>query len=222
MHTDGTTDHVLGVPAFTITKRIIRKDLAKSLLRALHAEIRKDLTHAPSWVADRIDDFVAKNGLLPFVKAKSKGSKLVVDGNAVSIVSGGYLVSTGVVSEDGMEGLGRLFQEFYLDLEEELERRKWKHSSVKSHGHHTNGSPIVSSENTSSDEKAMDSPEEKEKDGEDSEGGEKEKKIREILDVVERTICSLFYDRCVILFTNAISELLVSTFIRTTLWLDWF
>jgi len=80
---------------------------------------------------------------------------------------GGYVIGIEVMNQDeGMEGFGRLFQEFYLDLEEELGRRRWRHGfgrvgihSSTSHQHHHqqpfhhNGSAGPSSESTSSDEK---------------------------------------------------------------------
>ncbi|CAL1715405.1 unnamed protein product [Somion occarium] len=197
---DASTEQVIGVPAFTMAKRIIHRDLAKNLLRALNTEIRSDLGIAPSWVAERIDDFVAEVGLMPFMKTKSKG-KLgkTEDTTPPNAGAGGYVISSGPVSDDGIEGIGQRFQEFYADLEEELTRRKWGPGRSFGRGivHHLNGgtSSSADSANTSSDEKTADVFDEKEKDPEETAEDQKEKRVREVLEAVERTICSVFYDR---------------------------
>lgn len=178
--------------------RIIRKDVAKSVLKVMHNEIRKELEMAPSWVSERVEDFAGKCNLLPFVKTKAKsklgGGAATVDVGAVA----GYAVTEEVIGSQGdvVEELGRMFQEFYLDLEEELARRKWRFGKQGLFGSgttHANGGASVGSM-SSGDEKEKDIAGE-EKDGEDQVEDEREKRVREVMEMVERTICSMFYDK---------------------------
>ncbi|THH32050.1 hypothetical protein EUX98_g2138 [Antrodiella citrinella] len=198
---DSHTEPGLGVPAFTLNTRIIRRDVAKGVLKAIHTEIKRDLDHAPSWVSERLEEFAAKCELLPFVKNKPKNSlKLVAGSGAGDVVAqAGYSVPKEISGEDGVEELGRRCQEFYLDLEEELARRKWRVGKFLGHSPHVNGAVSVESASASSGD-------EKEKDGDDGDDqveDEKEKRIREMLENVERTLCSMFYDR---LFLQSCSD----------------
>ncbi|KAJ3557990.1 hypothetical protein NM688_g1178 [Phlebia brevispora] len=201
------TEHPIGVPAFTISRRIVRRDVARSIVRALHAEIRLGLapSGAPSWVAERTEEFAERIGLLPFVKIKGARNKAEEGG------VGGYAIGTGVSKEESMQELGSRFQDFYDEIEEQLQKRKWKGRRSFGKGlvlHHLNGSISSSVDSITEDEKAdKDSIRE---DGDDtekeSEGDEKqdkverpedeqEKRIREVLEAVERAICCTFYDR---------------------------
>lgn len=163
--------------------------MAKSVLRTIHNEIKHELHSAPSWVSDRVEDFATKHSLLPFLKYKPK-TKL--GGTAEAGQATGYTVTPDLTGEDGVEELGRTFQEFYIDLEEELMRRKWR----LGRGMLPNGGTSVGSSGDEK-EKAV----EKEKDAEERDGedlvvtDEKEKRMREILEIAERTLCSMFYDR---------------------------
>ncbi len=178
------------------------------MLRALHAEIRLGLapSGAPGWVSERIEEFAEREGLLPFVKIKN--GRMKMDEGSAS----GYVIGSGVSSKDeGMQEIGRKFQELYIDIEEQLEKRSWRARHSFGKGlvlHHLNGSSISSSaESFSGDEKA--DRESVKEDGDDTEKesesderperpeDEKEKRIREVVEAVERTICCLFYDRYV-------------------------
>ncbi|KAH8103910.1 hypothetical protein BXZ70DRAFT_923313 [Cristinia sonorae] len=195
---DGHSESGIGVPAFTMSTRISRKDVAKSILKAIHNEVKRDLADiAPSWVSERIEDFAVKNNLLPFLKIKSKSK---IGGTTEGGPAAGYTVTPDLTGEDGVEDLGQKFQEFYLDLEEELMRRKWK-SGKQGFGSRilANGTPSAGSL-SSGDEKEKDA---EEKDGEDQVEDEKEKRVREVLGRVERTMCSVFYDR---LFLQSCSD----------------
>ncbi|KAI0072635.1 hypothetical protein K474DRAFT_1604721 [Panus rudis PR-1116 ss-1] len=208
---EGSPDHVIGVPAFTMTHRIIRKDVAKNLMRTLHAEIRAELgsSPAPSWVAERIEDFATRAGLMPFVKTSSKAQSKLGSESAAANAAGGYVLGTGPSSEYGIEGTGQQMQEFFIDLEEELLRRRWGPRKGFGRGivhNHQNKAPgqaphtpssATESASTSSDEKGdVTDDKEKEKDVEpDTVEDEKEKRVREVMEVVERTLCSLFYDK---------------------------
>lgn len=138
---------------------------------------------------------------MPFVKTKPKSKLGKVEEPAVSPGAGGYAIGTGPTSEDGMEGVGQRFQEFYADLEDELTRRKWGSGRGFGRGivHHLNTSTATTSDsaNTSSDEKTGDGFDEKERDSEETAEDQKEKRVHEVMEAVERTLCSLFYDRYV-------------------------
>lgn len=193
------TEHVLGVPAFTLNKRIVRRNIAKEVLRVVHHEIRAGLapSGAPSWVAERVEEFAEREGLLPFVKAKGSRNKL--DDNTL----GGYLIHPGLSMDGSLDDVGRRFQDFYSEIEEQLIKRKWRGRRTFGKGvlHHLNGSissVSSSTESVSEDEKgeAKDDEEtEKESDSEEKPEDETEKKIRAVVEAAERTICSVFYDR---------------------------
>lgn len=184
-----------------MAKRTNFREVARTFLRSLHSDIRVELGNAPSWVAERVEDFATKTGLIPFVKTKPKSKLGKVEEPTAGPNAGGYAIGTGPATEDGMEGVGQRFQEFYADLEDELTRRKW--GSVRGFGRgivqHLNGSAATPSDsaNTSSDERAADVFDEKEKDVEETAEDQKEKRVHEVMEAVERTLCSLFYDRYV-------------------------
>ncbi len=198
-----STEHVIGVPAFAISRRIIRKDVARSVLKALHSDIRAGLapSGAPSWVAERLEEFAEREGLLPFVKSKVKNE----DGSV-----GGYVMGSGLPGDSSMDDIGQRFQEFYGDVEETLIKRRWKGKSAFvrglhfQHRHTSTGSISSSTENTDLDEKASiddsvrdDDDTEKESEAEDHPEDEKSKRIREVVEAVEKTLCTVFYDRYV-------------------------
>ncbi|KAI0689506.1 hypothetical protein BC835DRAFT_1418481 [Cytidiella melzeri] len=198
--TDGA-DHAIGVPAFTISKRIVRKDVARTVLKALHADIRAglSLSGAPSWVAERLEDFAERVGLLPFVKAKAKNE----DGSV-----GGYVMGTGVPASESMDDVGQRFQEFYDEIEEMLLKRKWRSRPSfprglhLQHRHASTSSIQSSAENTDADEKVSlaeiakeEDDTEKESEADDHQENEKSKRIRGVIEAVERTLCTVFYDR---------------------------
>ena len=202
------TEHVLGVPAFTLSRRIVRRDVARSVIRTLHAEIRYGLvaSGAPTWVAERIEEFAERERLQPFYKVKSGRTKL--DENISAL--GGYAIGMGVVQEEGMQEVGRKFQDFYDEIEDQLEKRKWKGKPMfgKRFTRHLNDSSISSSADSGSgDEKgekesiredADDTEKESDADEKpDRPEDEREQRIRDVLEAVERTMCCVFYDRYV-------------------------
>lgn len=173
--------------------------MAKAVLKAVHNEIRRELDNTPSWVFERIEDFAGKSNLLPFVKNKPKNK---LGGTTDVGPAAGYTIPPEITGEDGVEALGGQFQEFYLDLEEELMRRKWRlgKQSFGSRAVHANGSVSVGSA-SSGDEKEKEAGGE-EKEGEDQVEDEKEKRVRDVMEIVERTVCSVFYDRYTFSFTS--------------------
>ena len=201
MQPPDSTEHAIGVPAFTLNKRIVRRNVAKEVLRVVHHEVRAGLapSGAPSWVAERIEEFAEREGLQPF--AKAKGSRHKLEDNTL----GGYLIHPGLSKDESMDDVGRRFQDFYAEIEEQLIKRKWRGRRTFGKGmlHHLNGSissVSSSAESISGDEKDDDKDDEeteKESDAEEKPEDEAEKKIRAVVEAVERTICSVFYDRYV-------------------------
>ena len=125
---------------------------------------------------------------------------------------GGYVLCSGLPTNTSMDDVGQRFQEFYGDIEEMLIKRRWKGRSsfVKGlhfQGRHTSpGSLSSSTETTDVDEKGLydenssvreDDDTEKESEAEDHPEDLRDKRVREVVDAVESTICTVFYDRCV-------------------------
>ena len=138
---------------------------------------------------------------MPFVKSKTGKNKLEENPHF-----GGYVVGAGLSQDESMDDVGRRFQDFYSEIEDQLVRRKWRGKRSFGKGlvlHHLHSGSISSSaESISGDdekESIKDDGEETEKEDEidDRPEAETEKKIRAVVEAVERTICSVFYDRCV-------------------------
>ena len=199
-HAADGTEHVIGVPTFTLSRKINRRNVARDILRVIHGEIRSGLapSGAPGWVAERIEEFAERESLLPFVKSKSNKNKLEESHHL-----GGYVICPGMSKDEAMDDVGRRFQDFYSEIEDQLVRRKWRGRRSFGKGlvlHHLNGSSISSSaDSMSGDEKESikeDGEEtEKESEAEERPEDETEKKIRAVVEAVERTICAVFYDR---------------------------
>lgn len=165
-----------------------------------------------------MEEFAEREGLLPFVKIKGARNK-TEEGT-----SGGYVIGTGISKEEGMQELGIRFQDFYDEIEDQLQKRKWKGRRSFGKGlvlHHINGSLSSSADSITEDEKAekdsiKDDGEDTEKESEVDEKQEKldrqeeqrEKRIREVLEAVERTLCCVFYDRYVLQFTVFLSPII--------------
>lgn len=173
----------------------------------MHAEIRLGLatSGAPGWVAERIVEFAERERLQPFFKVKSGRGRPEETVNAL----GGYAIGTGVVQEEGMEEVGTKFQEFYEEIEDQLEKKKWKGKPLFGQrlARHLNHSSVSSSVDSSGSGDEKGEKESIKEDGDDTEResdvdekperpeDEREQRIREVVEAVERTMCSVFYDR---------------------------
>ncbi|KAJ7165105.1 hypothetical protein C8R46DRAFT_304496 [Mycena filopes] len=119
-------DQPLDVPAFTIARRILRKDTARAIDRALRGELHTlcGVGGAPPWVAERVDAFVAP--WYPFARLK-RSSNNEKAGSSSNYVVGDPLA--GMLPEE----IGEMVQGFYAKLEEDLRvgggRRKPSESS---------------------------------------------------------------------------------------------
>ncbi|KAJ6591269.1 hypothetical protein DFH09DRAFT_1139158 [Mycena vulgaris] len=110
IHESVASDHPLDVAAFTLARRIVRKDVARAIDRALRGELH---THcgAPPWVAERVDAFVAP--WYPFNRVKRGGAGEKGAGGS------NYLVGdplAGMLPDE----IGDMVQGFYAKLEEDL------------------------------------------------------------------------------------------------------
>jgi hypothetical protein len=147
------------------------KDVAKNLTKALRAEIKDGLNGAPAWVVDRTQAFVA--GFHPLVRAPRRAATSTTaspGGNGSNYISN-------PLEEDSHEDVARDYQDFYATLEEDIR---------------TGGSPTILMRR-SKDEAYGEDEKERERRSRIQENSEA--RIREILEMVERTICSAFYER---------------------------
>ncbi|KAJ7026588.1 hypothetical protein C8F04DRAFT_107931 [Mycena alexandri] len=109
-------DQPFDVPAFTIARRIVRKDAARAIDRALRGELHTlcGTGGAPPWVAERVDAFVAP--WYPFARVKRTNNNEKAGGS--NYVVGDPLA--GMLPEE----IGEMVQGFYAKLEEDLRARR--------------------------------------------------------------------------------------------------
>lgn len=170
------------VSAFTIDRRIVRKEIGREMNKILKAELKAALNAStsfgnipmPSWIVERVQDMTST--WYPFVKAPSSSSLKKKTGSEKETSSIGYFVNPD--SENPDEAAERL-QEFYLCLAEDMR---------------VGGMPF-SSNRKEKDE--LDGVDEKERDKREHEMMEIETRVRDVMEVVERAITTLFYDRFV-------------------------
>ena len=116
------------------------------------------------------------------------------------------------VEDGGIEEVARRLQEFWYELEEEVERRWQEDADADARGHkgrwRRHGKASSGSEGESGTDKDRDrdgsekeSEKEKEKDASDAAGHDDEREspkmvhVNHVMDAVEKTVCSLLYDR---------------------------
>ncbi|KAI0313200.1 hypothetical protein OF83DRAFT_1065909 [Amylostereum chailletii] len=165
-------EHAVEVPAFTIDRPVIWKDVGRQINKALKAEMKEALTvsGAPSWVVNRVHEFAT--GMYPFIKSAS-GAKRPFTGNNPAQPTQTYTIDP---PQETVEELSQQFQDFYAELEDEI---------------YAGASPTTSRAPKGSSEGSTDGDHKKEK-------GKKrlsENSVNDPLEVVERVMCSMFYDR---------------------------
>ncbi|KAJ7481797.1 hypothetical protein FB451DRAFT_1237212 [Mycena latifolia] len=111
IHESIAPDQPLDVAAFTLARRIIRKDAARAIDRALRGELHT-YCGAPPWVAERVDAFVAP--WYPFTRVKRGGGGEKGAGSSSNYLVGDPLA--GMLPEE----IGEMVQGFYAKLEEDL------------------------------------------------------------------------------------------------------
>ncbi|KAJ3503372.1 hypothetical protein NLJ89_g8464 [Agrocybe chaxingu] len=157
------------LPGFAIDRRIVRKDLAKELNKALKAEIKASLSASsgPSWLAERVHDATAP--WFPFIKTTAPSRRKA--GLEKESNGNAYIVNP---FEENPQDCSEHLQDIYLALEQDLRTSLPKKKDK---------------------EAESDVEDEKEREKRESERMETEIWVREVMEVVERTITSLFYDR---------------------------
>ncbi|TFK20246.1 hypothetical protein FA15DRAFT_137771 [Coprinopsis marcescibilis] len=158
--------------ALTIDRKIVRKGFAKQMNKALKSELREMLTSAtdatpPAWVVDRTIDFTA--GWFPFVRVK--------DGNGAKEKEREYGPNP---LEEGSDDAADRLQDFYGLLEHDLLDA---------------GSPFLPSSKSRGSDRESNVDDEKARQRRGREQEEAERRVRDVMEAVERSICSLFYDR---------------------------
>jgi len=163
-------EHAIEVAAFTIDRRIVRKDVSKAINKALKLEVKETLSSSgvPSWVTNRVHDFTV--GLYPFVRSHD-----VKQGTTSSPL---YVIEP---PHETAEELARQFQDFYAELEEDILAGS--------------SSPVTTRPTR---EAFVETDQEKARERRSNGKVVSEQHAREILEAVERVICLLFYDRSVL------------------------
>jgi hypothetical protein len=162
---------VISVPAFILDRRVSLKDVGKQLTKALRAEAKDALAGAgvPSAVMDRT--LALLDTWQPLLKVPKKDS----GSGGGSLMSPNYAVNP--VTEDA-DVIEDALQDFYGALEEDL---------------HATSSPTSATLH----KRRSDADDEKERDRAARKQVDQEARIKDTLEAVERTICTLLYDRCV-------------------------
>lgn len=162
------------MPAFTIDRALIWKDVSRQINKALKAEIKEALTMsgAPSWVVDRVHEFTV--GMYPFVKSASSAKRPFAGNNSAQPAQT-YVIDP---PQETTEELSQQFQDFYAELEDEI---------------CAGASPTTSRAPKGSSEGSAEGEHKKEK----GKKGVSEDYVNDMLEVVERVMCSMFYERYV-------------------------
>ncbi|KAH9992727.1 hypothetical protein BJV74DRAFT_950918 [Russula compacta] len=163
-------EHAIEVAAYTVDRRIVHKDVTKAMNKALKTEVKEALSS--SGVFSWIIDCVHDFtvGLYPFVR-----SRKVKQGTTPSSP---YVIDP---PQETAEELAAQFQAFYVELEEGLLAG--------------GGSPVTARPRESFPEAEQERARERRSNGK----AVSEQHAREILEAVERVVCSLFYDRLYLL-----------------------
>lgn len=145
----------------------MRKDVSKAINKALKIEVKEALSSAgvPSWVIDRVHEFTV--GLYPFVKSS--------DGKQGATPSPLYVIDPPL---ETAEELATQFQGFYVEIEESLFAGGVSPVTARPHR-----------------ETFPETEQAKARERRPSGKAVGEQQTREILEAVERVVCSLFYDR---------------------------
>ncbi|KDQ50153.1 hypothetical protein JAAARDRAFT_42332 [Jaapia argillacea MUCL 33604] len=185
---NNNTDHAVEIAAYTISHQIVRKELAKSLTKAIKSEIESRLAEvqAPSWVVARVLAFAEP--LFPLIKTPPPNlpaqpkKRTLADLGKPSSSAAAQQHASWVVNGFESVGSGEEVVEKFQALFGEVEDGLFGHG----HGH------------GKGEEKDGASPGEDEKDDKEREkekGGMGEEKIRDVMNAVESVLCEVFYDR---------------------------
>lgn len=161
-------EHAIEVAAYTIDRRVVRKDVSKAINKALKLEVKEALSSVPPWVIDRVHDFTI--GLYPFTR--SRDVKQATTSPPLYVIEPPH---------ETAEELARQFQSFYAELEDDLLAG--------------GTSPVTPRPAREAFSKA---DQENVRERRPNDKAVSEQHTRGILEAVERVICALFYDRSVL------------------------
>ncbi|KAI1796735.1 hypothetical protein LXA43DRAFT_572364 [Ganoderma leucocontextum] len=208
----------LNVPAYVIGGCIHRGQVLSGISAALRAELDEVMASdgVPAWVRERVSERAQWLGPVEYGKsaAGAEGRRRVSGIGGRARDAGGSDASTWEVAGElietidggGIEEVARRVQEFWYDLEEEVAKR-WEEDAVKEsqkggrwrrHGKSGSGSEgeVEKDQEDGGSEKVNGATE---KDGDDDDDDEwnspKAIHTNQIMDVVEKAVCSLYYDR---------------------------
>ncbi|RDX50836.1 hypothetical protein OH76DRAFT_1481912 [Lentinus brumalis] len=220
--TEHTT--ALDIPAYVITGRIQRKEVLGAIANALRGELEDALAaeDVPRWARERVAERTQWLGPVVYGKssplAGSDGRRRVGGvGTAAGLgrAAGGSDGSTWEVAGEltesvdggGIEEVARRLQEFWYNLEEELGKRwaedvarhrhkgRWRRGQGKA----SSGSGSEGESGTDKDRVEKDVEKEaaveKADHHEDDQDNPKTAHVSRVMEAVEKTVCSLFYDR---------------------------
>jgi hypothetical protein len=164
----GELEPAIDVPAFIVDRRVTLKDVGRQLHKALRTEAKDAMAGAgvPSSVMDRTLTFL--NAWAPVVK----GPKKPGDG-AGGLMSSNFVLNAPV---DDASAAEQALQDLYAALEEDLR---------------ATGSPVSATLRRRTHE----GDEEKERERVARRQMDLEARIRDVLEVIERVICTLLYDQ---------------------------
>ena len=171
--------------------KILKAEL-KAALNANTSLGNNNTPSMPSWIVERVQDMTAS--WYPFVKAPSSSPLKKKTGSSsekeTSSSSGiGYIVNP--VAENPDEAAGRL-QDFYLCLAEDMRVGGITPTTISSSNRREKKDGLVVDVDRGLDER--------ERDKREREMMEIETRVCEVMEVVERAITTLFYDRFVLFF----------------------
>ncbi|KAI0358298.1 hypothetical protein OH77DRAFT_1260544 [Trametes cingulata] len=209
-----TTPH--NVPAYIIGGRVQRGQVLAGIASALRGEIEDVLTSegVPPWAREKVIEW--SQWLAPVVPGKSAptvGTRRVSglgptagagrkSSESSTLEVAGDLVAS--VGDGGVEEIARRIQEFWYELEEEVGKR-WQEDVAKEgrkgrrwrkHPKAGSGSEGESEKDREDKEAEKDATERSEEGNTDEEReSPKSLHVKRVMEAVERTVCSVFYDR---------------------------
>ena len=160
--------HAIEIAAYTIDRCIIHKDVIKAINKALNNEVKESL------ITSGVPPWAIERvhdftiGLYPFVRSD--------DGKQGTASSSQYVIDP---PQETAEELATQFQAFYAELEEGL----------LGEGNLVTARPVR--------EGFLEAEQEKARNGRSNDKAVVEQHAREVIEAVERIICSLFYDKCI-------------------------
>lgn len=198
------------IQAYTISAPIIRDEVGQGIGRGVRGEVRDAFSACQTegdgvgWVAHQVIDFLAGFGplveapigagvALASVKGRTKGRRAGQEGDAVGVEKAGVGKYAVNMYTGTMEEMSEQFQAFYERIEGDLKARARDGTLF------TDAEDIKDTDtNKDSTEQGGDKAEgagETERQGRERIEEEAENRIRIVMELVEKLVCELLYDR---------------------------